>query len=118
MVVIRTRDFGHGNSGLLCASRRTDGKASLLPISHPVKIIAASHMANAYNLNKVLHRSCLMETPTTSIQPSSGNFVVKRGLGRWRGRRRFGMGGCPMKHRCFIQSSPGGLLWANDCVTI
>ena len=57
---------------------------------------------------------CLTETPTTSNQPSSGNFGVKRGLGCWRGRKRFGMAGCPMKHRRSIQSSPGVLLWAND----
>ena len=57
---------------------------------------------------------CLTETPTTSNQPSSGNFGVKRGLGCWRGRKRFGMEGCPMKHRRSIQSSPGVLLWAND----
>ena len=57
---------------------------------------------------------CLTETPTTSNQPSSGNFGVKRGLGCWRGRKRFGMAGCPMKHRRSIQSSPGALLWAND----
>ena len=59
---------------------------------------------------------CLTETPTTSNQPSSGNFGVKRGLGCWRGRKRFGMEGCPMKHRRSIQSSPGVLLWANDFV--
>ena len=59
---------------------------------------------------------CLTETPTTSNQPSSGNFGVKRGLGCWRGRKRFGMAGCPMKHRRSIPSSPGVLLSANDCV--
>ena len=53
---------------------------------------------------------CLSETPTTSNQPSSGNFGVKRGLGYWRGRKRFGMTGCPMKHRRSIQSSQGVLL--------
>ena len=59
---------------------------------------------------------CLTETPTTSNQPSIGNFGVKRGLGCWRGRRRFGMAGCPMKHQRSIPSSPGVLLWANDLV--
>ncbi|GIR25280.1 MAG: hypothetical protein CM15mP39_10910 [Synechococcus sp.] len=44
------------------------------------------------------------------------NFGVKRGLGCWKGRKRFGMEGCPMKHRRSIQSSPGVLLWANDLV--
>ena len=58
---------------------------------------------------------CLTETPTTSNQPSIGNFGEKRGLGCWRGRKRSGMAGCPMKHRRSIQSSPGVLLWANDC---
>ena len=59
---------------------------------------------------------CLSETPTTSNQPSSGNFGVNRGLGCWRGRKRFGMTGCPMRHRRSIQSSAGVLLWVNDFV--
>ena len=59
---------------------------------------------------------CLTKTPTTSNQPSSGNFGVNRGLGCWRGRKRFGMTGCPMRHRRSIQSSPWVLLWVNDFV--
>ena len=59
---------------------------------------------------------CLTETQTISNRRSSGNFGVKRGLGWWRGRKRFGMAGCPMRHRRSIQSSPWVLLWVNDFV--
>ena len=65
-------------------------------------------------LQKGVAPLCLTETQTTSNQPSIGNFGVKRGLGCWRGHKRFGMTGCPMKHRRSIQSSPGVLLWASE----
>ena len=105
VVVIRTRDFGQ-NSGLLCASRRTDGKASCY-LYPPSKNHCRFPYGECLQPQQGVAPVMSYETPTTSIQPSSGNFVVKRGLGRWRGRRRFGMGGCPMKHRCFIQVLQG-----------
>ena len=61
---------------------------------------------------------CLTETQTTSNQPFSGNFGVRRGPGCWRGPKRFGMAGCPMKRLPSIQSFPGALLWANELLPL
>ena len=118
MVVVRTRDLGHGNPGLFCVSWRNDGKASLPPKSQSSKNRCRCPYGECLQPQKGVAPPCLTETPTTSNQPSSGNFGVKRGLGCWRGRKRFGMEGCPMKHLPSIQSSPGVLLWANELLPL
>ena len=118
MVVVRTRDLRCGNPDLFWASRRIDGNVSPPPKSQSSKNRCRSLCGGCLQPQKGVAPPCLTETPTTSNQPSSGNFGVKRGLGCWRGRKRFGMEGCPMKHRRSIQSSPGVLLWANDCVPL
>ena len=103
---------------LFCAHKRTDGKVFPSLKSQSSKNRCRYPYGGFLQPQKGVAPPCLTETPTISNQPSRGNFGVKRGLGLgcWRGRKRFGMVGCPRKHRRSIQRSPGVLLWANDLV--
>ena len=116
--VVRLTTPGNRRPGVFCASRRTNGKASPPPKSQSSKNRCRCSYGGCLQPQKGVASPCLTETPTTSSQPSRGNFGVRRGPGCWRGLKRFGMAGCPMKHLPSIQSSPGVLLWVNDCVPV
>ena len=102
------------NSSLGCKCRTL--KVSPSPKSQSSKNRCRCPYGECLQPQKGVAPPCLTETQTISNQRSSGNFGVNRGLGWWRGRKRFGMAGCLMKHLLSIQSSPGVLLWANDFV--
>ena len=67
MVVIRTRDLGHGNTGLFVLLGGLTGMCPRHLNPNPVKIAAAAHMAGTYNLKKVLPRHVLQRRQPPQI---------------------------------------------------